>query len=276
MVKRKKIKKSNESKPTLAEQADRLVLYEDSVQCVESEIDFVDTTFKEIRKRQARTLREDFCGTANTSCEWIRRRDTNIVYGVDIDSTVLEWGREHHLSKLTTDQLSRSNLIIDDVMSVNTPPVDIVLAMNFSYWIYKDRKVMTRYFQRIYDCLCEDGIFFLDSFGGAEAFQEIEESTKFSSYTYIWEQNKYNPITGEGLFNIHFKFKDGSGLNKAFTYDWRVWTLPELTEMLADAEFKPSVYWEGADADGDGNGIFTRTTEGDADLSWIAYIVAKK
>jgi len=276
MTKRRKKKKSNESKPTLAERADKHILYEDSVQCVESEIDFVDDTFKEIRNRNAKTLREDFCGTANTSCEWIRRRKTNIAYGVDIDSSVQEWGREHHLSKLTTGQLSRCNLITDDVLKVKTPPVDIVLAMNFSYWIFKNRKLMTRYFKRIYECLNEDGVFFLDSFGGSEAFQEMEESTEESSYTYIWDQAKYNPITGDGLFHIHFTFKDGSRLDKAFTYDWRVWTLPELTEMLSDAGFKPSVYWEGTDDDGDGDGVFTRTTMGEADLGFIAYIVAEK
>ena len=57
--------------PSLADKADKHVLYEDAVQCVEAEIDFVDDTFKKLRNRSARSLREDFCGTNNSSCEWV-------------------------------------------------------------------------------------------------------------------------------------------------------------------------------------------------------------
>ena len=69
----------------LAAQADRHALYQESVQCVESEIDMVDENFKKLRGRLAVTLREDFCGTANTSCEWVRRRPANVAVGIDLD-----------------------------------------------------------------------------------------------------------------------------------------------------------------------------------------------
>ena len=66
-------------------------------------------------------------------------------------------------------------------------------------------------------------------------------------------------------------------LYEVITYDWRIWTLPELTEMLIEAGFKKAtVYWEGTDENGEGNGVFTPTTEGEADAGWIAYIVAEK
>ena len=45
---------------SMADTADRHILYETSVQCVESEIDFVDTTFQKLRQRKASSLREDF------------------------------------------------------------------------------------------------------------------------------------------------------------------------------------------------------------------------
>jgi hypothetical protein len=163
-----------------------------------------------------------------------------------------------------------------DVTVDRTPGVDIVLAMNFSYWIFKDRQTMVRYFRHVYEYLAEDGIFFLDSFGGPEAIQEMEEDTEYDGFTYVWDQHRFNPITGEGLFYIHFKFDDGSKIKKAFVYDWRVWTLPELTEMLNEAGFSASVYWEGTDKDGEGDGVFTRSDVGEADDSWIAYIVAEK
>jgi len=274
----KQNKKNTKKKPAapIADTADIHTLYEAAVQCVEAEIDFVDETYKSLRKRNAVILREDFCGTMNTSCEWIRRRKSNIAYCVDIDQEVLAWGEKTHISKLSKSQKNRLNILNADVTTVKTPAADIVLAMNFSYWIFKSRPAMIAYFRRVYNSLARDGILFLDCFGGFEAFKELSESTQYDGFTYTWDQDKYNPITGEGLFYIHFKFDDGSKIRKAFTYDWRVWTLPELTEMLAEAGFKPAVYWEGTADDGDGNGIFSRTTEGEADASWIAYIVAEK
>ena len=76
---------------------------------------------------------------------------------------------------------------------------------------------------------------------------------------------------------IHFRFKDGSKIKKAFSYAWRLYTAPELRDMLIEAGFsKATVYWEGEDEDGEGNGEFTPDARGDADLAWIAYIVAEK
>jgi cyclopropane fatty-acyl-phospholipid synthase-like methyltransferase len=269
-------KKSRPAGPTLAQQADKHALYENAVQCVEAEIDFVDETFKELRSREASRLREDFCGTANSSCEWIRRRPTNRATGVDLDADVQQWGRDHHLSRLDDEQRTRIELIHGDVLEVETEPVDAVLAMNFSYWVFKQRDLLIRYFRRIHEALVDDGILFLDCFGGYEAFEELKERRKCKGFTYVWHQARYNPITGDYRCKIHFKFKDGSQIKNAFVYDWRLWTLPELSEMLVEAGFRPSVYWEQADEDGEGSGIFKRTNEGDADAGWIAYLVAEK
>ncbi len=272
-----KHQKSGSSKKTMSDKADINVLYEKSVQCIESEIDFIDETFQKLRGRKARLLREDFCGTANTSCEWIRRRKTNKVIAVDLNAEVLEWSRKHKVGKLTEEQAKRVALINDNVMTVKTGKVDTACAMNFSYWIFEDRPTMIKYFKGIYNTLIDDGIFFLDAFGGYEAYQEMKERTDHDKFTYIWDQASYNPITGHCQCYIHFKFKDGSKINKAFSYEWRLWSLPEITEMLTEAGFKATVYWEGTDEDtGEGDGIFIPATEGEADAGWIAYIVAEK
>ena len=270
-----KNKKKNKG-PTLAERADKQDLYEQSVQCVDAEIDFVDATFKALRNRVPHTLREDFCGTTNTSCEWVGRRSDNIAHCVDLDADVLDWGRRNKIAALENGAAERIHIYNDNVLTAEVEPVDIVLAMNFSYWCFKTREAMKEYFRRIHGSLVDDGIFFLDAFGGYEAFQELEESTKYDGFSYVWDQDKYNPITGEITCHIHFKFKDGSKIKNAFTYHWRMWTLPEITEMLRECGFSPTVYREGTDEDGEGNGVFTPTEEGEADAGWIAYIVAEK
>jgi len=277
MARGNKNKKSKAAKcPTLAEQADKHVLYEQSVQCVEAEIDFVDATFEKLRERKARIIREDFCGTTNSSCEWVKRHDDNVAYSIDLDPEVLAWGKQNNISKLSAAQAARINIIEADVLTVEVQPVDAVLAMNFSYWLFKVRADMLMYFNHVYAALVDDGVFFLDAFGGYEAFREMEERSRQDGFTYVWDQARYNPITGYGLFHIHFNFKDGSRLKEAFSYDWRIWTLPEIQEMLIAAGFTPAIYWEGTDEDGDGNGVFEETIEGEADAGWIAYIVARK
>jgi SAM-dependent methyltransferase len=261
----------------LAEKADRHVLYQESVQCVEAEIDFVDETFEKLRGRKAVRLREDFCGTANTSCEWIRRREGNVAIGVDLDADVLAWGERHNRAKLG-DRAGQLTLMNCNVLEADHAAVDTVLAMNFSYWILDDRSTLRRYFRRVRDALVADGVFFLDCYGGYESSREMKERTKNDGFTYVWDQASYNPVTGAMRCHIHFHFPDGSKLNKAFTYDWRLWTLPEVRELLDEAGFsRVTAWWQGWDEDEeDGNGEFQPVEDADADAAWVSYIVAEK
>ncbi len=274
-----KKKKRRSKGPTLAEQADRHRLYELSVQCAESEVDFIDDTFKALRQRRARSLREDFCGTANVCCEWVRRHSANQAFGVDIDPEVLAWGLEHNLSRLDEPARQRIRLLQEDVLKAETGPVDAVVAMNFSYWLFKQRRGLKRYFKQVHSALAEDGVFFLDAYGGYDAFREIVEKTEVEDqdFTYIWEQEKYDPISGDVLCRIHFRFPDGSKLKNAFSYDWRLWTLPEIRELLQEAGFsRVTIYWQGFDEEGEPDGIFRPAQVGEADAGWICYLTAEK
>jgi len=69
-------------------------------------------------------------------------------------------------------------LVEGDVLTARLPPVDLVLAMNFSYWVFKER-------------------------------------TPYRGYTYVWHQAAYDPISGDTLCHIDFKFEDGSRLRRA-------------------------------------------------------------
>jgi len=269
--------KSN--RPTMAEKADIHELYELSVQNVENEVEFLQTTFQSLTGRPAHLLREDFCGTASLACDWAKQGKEYQAIGVDIDPSVLDWGREHRVGRLDTEDQARVSLIESDVMTVDTPKVDLLAAFNFSYFIFDTRDAMRAYFQRAHAALKEDGVFFCDMFGGPEAQEETREKTKHKKhgFSYVWHQAEFHPITHYIRCHIHFKFKDGSKIKKAFTYEWRLWTAPELRELLLEAGFsKATVYWEGEDEDGEGNGEFTPDGEGEADLAWIAYIVAEK
>lgn len=277
--KRKPSKRNKKrAKKLTASNADRHELYERSVQAVDAEIDFVDETFSTLRGRQASRLREDFCGTGNTSCEWVRRRPGNYAVGVDLDDEVMAWGREHHVQKLADGASERIALVHGNVLTTDVVDQDIVLAMNFSYMIFKERAVLRDYFTRVRESLNDDGIFFLDAFGGYDAFRVVKEHTDYDDFRYTWHQATYNPITGDMRCHIHFKFNDGTRLKRAFTYEWRMWTLPEIQEILTEAGFaKVTVYWQGWDESGEeADGEFYPATEAEPDAGWICYIVAER
>jgi hypothetical protein len=77
-------------------------------------------------------------------------------------------------------------------------------------------------------------------------------------------------------FHIHFEFRDGGGIRRAFTYNWRQWTIAELREILVEAGFRHvDIYWELIDKkSGFGNSIFRRVEHSENAPGWIAFFVA--
>ncbi|MFO0784190.1 MAG: class I SAM-dependent methyltransferase [Phycisphaerales bacterium] len=258
--------------------SDRHELYESSVQDPVAECDFVDRVYKERRGTLPRTLREDFAGTAFASATFVKRRATNRAFAVDLCKTTLAEGKKRHGARLTAAQRNRLQYIHGDVLKVSTPPADVLVAMNFSYYIWKTRADLLRYLRAAHSNVAPGGLMVMDAYGGYESFSEQEETRDLDGFSYAWETERYNPITGEVLNHIHFRFPDGTQIKKAFTYDWRLWTLPEITEALVEAGFvNPAVYWEGTDhKTGGGNGIFRKARSGEACAGWIAYVVAER
>lgn len=259
--------------------SDRHALYQEAVQCPEAELDFVERVFKKFRGRKPTKLREDFCGTGFTSCEWVRRHKDNTAIGLDLDVPTIRWGMQHNADKLTKDQLSRLSLVKSNVL---TPPksavgVDAVLAMNFSWWIFHERSVLLDYFRAVHRSLARDGVFFMDIVGGYETFSTQSERRRSKGFTYVWEQAKVNPIDNRTTCKIHFDFKRGPMMRDAFIYHWRIWTLAEVRDILIDAGFpNPIVYWEGDTASGGGNGVFREQKVAEDCASFVAYIVSAK
>jgi SAM-dependent methyltransferase len=269
--------KKKRKKKRTASNSDKYELYELSVQEPEADCDFVDQAWKEVRGRQPHSMREDFCASAITAIEWVKRGADNTAIGVDLDPTVLGVARKRITKRLKPVQRERMRLIEDDVLKVETEKVDCVLATNFSYYIFKSRRVLKRYFKRVLDALVDDGLMILDVYGGSDSFLEMKEPREVDGFTYVWDQRHYNPVNGDVINHIHFRFPDGSKMKSAFVYEWRLWTIPEISEMLSEAGFKDvTVYWEGSDDDGEGNGEWNVTKTGEACAGWVAYVVAAK
>ncbi|MFQ5994935.1 MAG: class I SAM-dependent methyltransferase [Acidiferrobacterales bacterium] len=261
-----------------AKTADKYDLYQRAVQSADADIRFLARIYKAVRGRPAYHFREDFCGTALLTATWIKRGMEYTGEGFDIDPTPLGWGRTHNFAPLGKNA-DRGHLHQKDVREPSRRSPDIRCAQNFSYCVFKARPDLMNYFKAVYKDLASKGMFVLDLHGGPESMKETEEQTKINGrFTYIWDQHEYWPVTGETKCYIHFRFRDGTEMRRAFVYDWRLWSLTELKDALYEAGF-PLVdcYWEGTDSDGEsGNGVFRRTRRGENCESFIAYLAAFK
>lgn len=269
-----------------AKNADRHMLYERSVQCPEADVEFIDRVYRETYGQLPTHLREDFCGTAALCCEWVKTRAENVASGVDLDTRVLSWGEKNNVAKLDEAQ-RRVALVNADVLELNGSgsngtqgavagrAPDVVVSLNFSYFCFKDRETLKRYFAGVKSTLGEKSLYVLDIMGGPDSQITQEEETDHDSFAYVWDQDSFNPITHECMCYIHFRFPDGSTMKRAFTYDWRLWSVAEVRDVLHEVGFRNvDVYWEGSDEDGEGDGVFEKSVEGDDSPAWIAYIVA--
>ena len=277
-----KKKKKKKRKPPLH----RHYLYSASVQSADADLKFFRRIYKKKNGRPFHKLREDFCGTAVLACDWVRRSAEHEAWGVDLDLDTLNWGREHYLPRLGKNS-ERLHLLNCNVLEVKAPKVDVVAACNFSYSVFKTREELGRYFRAVRSSLANGGVLILDAWGGQEVMgEDVEEreieaekafdGTKVPAFTYIWEQERFNPVDHHIVCHIHFRTKSGIKVKRAFTYDWRLWTLPEMRELLSEAGFASSeVYVEGWDDDeDDSDGIFRRRRYFENDAGWVAYLVA--
>lgn len=267
--------KSKRGAPLTAKTADRHVLYQLAVQAPDFDVELLEKTFRRRVGRSPKTLREDFCGTALLCSEWVSSKEDRTATGIDIDKAVLAWGLEHNIAPLGEEAASRVTLIEGDVREERREPHDIVCAFNYSYWYFKERAMMRAYFESVKAGLAPDGLFFIDLFGGWEAVQVLSEERKYKGFRYVWDQASFNPINRDFKAHIHFKFKDGSEISPAFTYDWRMWTLPELRDILEDAGYvNIECLWEEEDEDGEGTGEFRPRKRVGHDPAYNAYLVA--
>jgi SAM-dependent methyltransferase len=219
-----------------ARNADKFALYQKSVQMPEA-ARFLDQRFRLITGRPLRFLREDFCGTAFNCCEFVKINPNNRAIGVDLDETSLRWCLEHNYPGLRESEWKRITLIHGNVLTVETPRVDMIVVLNHSYAILSKRSDLLNYFRRARASLRKDGVFVLDHFGGPQLFEGFRFETRFDQFTFFSEWTQLNPISHELVIHLSYAFEDGSFLQNAFNYHFRIWSLPELQDLFVESGF---------------------------------------
>ncbi len=272
-------KKGKGSGATIAEQADKYALYQKAVQEPEHEVEFFELAYREANgHREPVVLREDFCGTFAVCCAWAASKLGRRALGVDLDPEPLAWGAANNLKPLTDEQKKRVRILEADVRKVCSPKADVLAAQNFSFFLFMERRELLGYFKAARRNLAPGGVMVMDMMGGPDCFlEDHNETRKCDGFSYTWRTEKVNPITQISEHSIGFKFKDGSRMREAFRYRWRMYSIPEIRDLLMEAGFaRVDVYWEGATEDGDGDGNWRITTEAEMDPSWLCYVVARR
>lgn len=271
--------------PAHAWRPDRHPLYTAAVQHVDLDLDHLARIYRESRRRAPTLLREDFCGTAALACAWVSRGPRQRAWGVDLHTPTLAWARQRRLPHLGA-AAARVALVHADARTVSRPRVDVITALNFSYWVFKTRRGLLDYLRAARRSLRPGGMLFLDAFGGTDAAQALVETSRIPAtrgpggeriprFTFEWEQASFNPVDHHLRCHIHFRLGDGRVMRRAFSYDWRMWTLPEIRELLAEAGFRGSrVYLQDWD-DEAGQALTTYSPRArfENQSGWLAYVV---
>lgn len=183
-----------------------------------------------------------------------------------------------------------SSTSTDDIYmkrNVQLVPRDIVCAFNYSCCCLHKRAELVLYFKHVLGVLSKKGgIFVMDLYGGTSSESKLRLQRRFPNFTYIWEQAEFDIIGRKTRISLHFHLqKQQRKLRHAFSYSWRLWSLPEIKDCLEEAGFQSVHFWIRQMPDTEAN----RRTEGfgagrdikyeevktfEQEDAWNAYIVA--
>lgn len=253
---------------------DKYAAYAESVQSPKDDAKFLSRVYGELVKREPILLREDFCAAFELCCKWVTLDSKKKAIGLDLDPEPLTYGKRHYLPRLREGERSRIKIYQRDVLSRSTPKADIICAFNFSYYIFHTRSVLLQYFKQCRRSLLKNGILAVDIFGGPRCGASSVDVRKYKGLTYYWQQENFDPINNHAKFHIHFKPKNGRKRNRVFSYDWRMWSIPEIRDLMMEAGFRDVVvYWEGTAKNGSGSGKFYQRRVGEPCEVWLAYVI---
>lgn len=253
----------------MSDAPDRYDLYEAAAQSPEQEAEFL----RAVHGGNPRVLGEDFCGSGAICRAWVSIDPTLRAVCVDMDDDALRALR----GRATPEQLERITIVRADVVDAREP-VDVLCALNFPVGYWFTRAELVRYLTHARTRLNPGGVFVCDIYGGANAFVcgDSEEELR-GGVRYTWEQRDADPTTGRVRNAMHFALPDGREVRDAFIYDWRLWSVPELREAMADAGFTTTEVYDrlGDAVDADGN-LHVRPVRGDElDDTFVVYIAAR-
>jgi SAM-dependent methyltransferase len=261
----------------------RFDLYRACVQDPPKMVRFVEA----VHGGRPRVLREDFCGPASLAVAWVRRSAGHRAIAVDRDPEPLAFARGRIGQVLEGGEARRVELVCADVRSrrllTAARRADCVALFNFAVCELHDRRELVGYFRSLRASLRPGGVVVMDLYGGANAHSPGRATTRAKlddgrPVAYTWRQEDADARSGIVRNAIDFKV-GGRAFPRAFEYRWRLWTLPELRDALAEAGLRGlEVHDRLGVAQEAGGGLLARALGPDdrLDEDWVVYVVARR
>jgi len=229
-------------------------------------------------------LREDFSGSAALARAFAK--SFGMAIAVDHDPQAIA------AAAAKAAKRTHFRAIESDVMTCREP-ADIIAATNFALGYFHERAKLIDYLVHSRRCLRPGGILCADLYGGGDAFtpHRVAQSLKTArgkNITYIWEQVAAFPQTGLVHNAIHFRVPGSSKaqgarptklIKNAFTYHWRLWSIPELRDAMYQAGYSGVDIYDrlGGAIDQDGR-LYARPLEDTEPMDdpYVVYVIARK
>src|SRR5690606_23679903 len=123
----------------------------------------------------------------------------------------------------------------------------VVHAGNFSLGELHARAELLGWARTARARLAPGGIVAADTYGGESAWRRgVLERRRFErdglEIRWLWEQRSANPLSAEVVNALSFRVLRAGDvvldLPDAFVYRWRLWSAPELVDVLGEAGFR--------------------------------------
>jgi hypothetical protein len=222
---------------------------------------------KAVQGEEARVLGEDFSGTAILSRAWVAMDSSHRAVVVDKDARAL--------ARAVGPRITRVN---SDVMRAKHR-CDIIAATNFPICYWHRRDDLINYLRHVRVRLNRHGVFVADLYGGSDAFTTGSKVVKLRrggrTILYTWEQREADPKSGRVVNAIHFRVR-GRVLRDAFVYDWRLWSIPELSDAMQEAGFSDVSVYDELGGAVDHRGRLTVRRAAELSDPFVVYVVGRK
>jgi hypothetical protein len=146
-------------------------------------------------------------------------------------------------------------------------------------FVYHTREALRAYFRHARRSLLPGGVVIIDAYGGPGAMRVGEQrravppqvggNFRGQGFEYRWEQRSYDAVTGKVDCRIHFRVGKRT-IRDAFVYDWRLWSLPELVEVMREAGFRKAEVWCDTRQR---PGVYRAVRKMETREDWVAYVV---